>query len=236
MQACRESQSVALKLHIPYCRIDDYRIDNYCIVKEPRKERLSPPFYINLDTDTIWLRKCRVLPFNVSLYNGTSVELGQVNFHNPSHGNCPPEPRLNRIAIDFDQWKDPVVNDDGIEDIGSIGFLRGLHNVRELLLVVVQPSMTLSPDVVFVQPTWPPCGLLPNMELRESIYTRGHKSKHPTHHTQWYDAARRLESIINQVKTKRAEDRKRDMEGIVFQADIRRPDFNTTNGKWDFSF
>lgn len=214
MQACRESQSIALKLNMPYYRMDDYRMDGYCIIKELRKERISPPFYINIDTDTIWLRKCTVLPFNVSLYGGTSPEFDQVEFHQLSHRICPPKLRLNRIAIDFDLWKDPVVNDYGIEDIGSIDILRD-NNVRELLLVVVQPSMILRPDVVFVQPTWTPRGLLPNMELRESIYIRGHKSKHPTHDTQWHDAARRLESIMNQLKTKRADDRKRDMEGIV---------------------
>ncbi|CZR51729.1 uncharacterized protein PAC_01606 [Phialocephala subalpina] len=163
-QVQRDNASMAHELRLLRERErTTYRMDGYCIVNEPWKGPSSPLFYINLDADTIWLRKCTLLPFNVGLYNGTSPERGQVDFLQDFHGD-PAELRLNRIAIDFDHWKEPVVNADGIEDMGSIDILRELNNVRELLLVVTQPSMTLSPaDVVFVQPTWTP--LNPDFDL-----------------------------------------------------------------------
>ncbi|KAF8864580.1 hypothetical protein BDZ45DRAFT_737143 [Acephala macrosclerotiorum] len=122
--------------------------------------------------------------------------------------------------MDYEQGQDPFVDEKNIESAGTMEELRMLNSARELLFVVAKPARMISPSgLIFIEPTQCLHDMITDMELGDSMFTLSRQPSRPETTSLWDEAECRLEKILEQLKKKRTEDRKRDREENIFNED-----------------
>lgn len=165
------------------------------------KEGTTPSYFVNLNVDTVWLDRLAWMSDALELFDGTSVEPRPILWHRESF-RCPPEIRIKSLAFDLESWKDPEME----EDYGPTTCMHALNGARELLIVIARPLILCPSKIIFVEPYCSVDVADTMKRFRTGLYPLQKRCT-------WNMAARRLERIFAELKTKRAEDRKRAVEG-----------------------
>lgn len=206
MQACKESRDIGHKLRMPF----------YLYVDVGPEEIQSPKYYINVDIDTVWLQRAFLVPDHVEFHEPVSDDFPDESDDHPdllfSSGGSkyPPQFRFNCLALDADQWKNPVIDlMHGGQSQGATDILRAMNSPRQLLIVIAKPQSFCPSKVVFVEPNLSPIEHPNQIPYREGLYAhRDNCLKLPKHDYTWEMAARRVESVLTEFKEHRAMERR----------------------------
>jgi hypothetical protein len=110
-----------------------------CSTRNIKSDPLVLSYFINLPVDTIWLYKLYDIHNRLTFYDRKLSSNHTILDSNGSLG-CPPNVRLNSLAIDIETWASPGVKADGNIFDGTVDLLQQVHP-QELLIVVAGPSV-----------------------------------------------------------------------------------------------